>query len=116
MRDRLIELLNVAVGDSNLTDGEIKIVADYLLENGVIVPPCKIGDKVYFVSRNSGKPTGVIDEVEIVMIGKIESGFCAKGKLNGITFDIMPHFEIDNYSFFLSREEAEQALKGGVQE
>ena len=25
-------------------------MTDYLLENGVIVPPCKIGDTVYYVS------------------------------------------------------------------
>ena len=49
-RDRLIELLNIAVGDCNLTDPEIKIVADYLLANGVIVPPCKVGDTVYVIT------------------------------------------------------------------
>ena len=42
MRDRLVELLNVAVGDSNITDNEVKIVADYLLTNDVVpVVRCK---------------------------------------------------------------------------
>ena len=41
MRDRLVELLNV-VGDSNITDNEVKIVADYLLTNDVVpVVRCK---------------------------------------------------------------------------
>ena len=42
MRDRLVELLNVAVGDSNITDNEVKIVADYLLTSDVVpVVRCK---------------------------------------------------------------------------
>lgn len=51
MRERLIELLSVAVGDSNLTDSEVRIVADYLLENGVVVLPCKVGDTYYVIQR-----------------------------------------------------------------
>jgi hypothetical protein len=46
-RERLIELVSIAVGDCNLTDTEIKIVADYLLANGAIVPPLKVGDTIY---------------------------------------------------------------------
>lgn len=89
-----------------------EIIADYLLENNVVIPPVKVGQIVYFVARNSGKPIGTIDELEIVMIGKTESGFYAKAKLGENTFDIIPHFEIDNYTFFTSREDAEKALKG----
>ena len=40
-RERLVELLAKGMGYTNL--------ADYLLENGVIVPPCKVGDTVYFL-------------------------------------------------------------------
>ena len=82
-------------------------VADYLLWKGVVVLPCKVGDMVYFVERNSDIPIGIIDEIEIVMIGKTESGFCAKGKIGENTFDI-PKFEIDNHCFFASREEAKK--------
>lgn len=60
-RDRLIELLNEAEDicdrtldcdeckyhQSAMCDDELKI--DYLLANGVIVPPCKVGDKVYVI-------------------------------------------------------------------
>ena len=49
MRDRLIELLKqygIRVNVSTL--------ADYLLANGVIVPPCKVGDWVYVVSQGQG--------------------------------------------------------------
>lgn len=51
MRDRLIELINQAEKKFYDTDNSLsnveKYVADYLLENGVIVPPCNVGDTVY---------------------------------------------------------------------
>lgn len=61
MRDRLIELLkqaekqqslNAVCGDiDSLIDSPkgAEFIADYLLANGVIVPPCKVGDKVYHI-------------------------------------------------------------------
>ena len=50
MRDRLVELLNVAVGDSNITDNEVKIVADHLIENGV-VPVVRCKDCKYYKAQ-----------------------------------------------------------------
>lgn len=96
------------------SDKSINAIADHLLENGVIVPPCKVGDVVYFVGRNNGKPIGTIDVLVIVGIEKTEQGFNAKAKFkdNENVFKILD-FRIDNYVFFSTREEAEQALKGG---
>ena len=48
MRERLIELLN---GKSIDTYADVEYVADYLLANGVIVPPVKVGDTVYRIYR-----------------------------------------------------------------
>ena len=31
------------------TEGRAKFTVDYLIANGVIVPPCKVGDKVYYI-------------------------------------------------------------------
>ena len=87
-------------------------IADYLLANGVIVPPWKVGDKVYFIARNSGKPIGHVDEIEITHIIKTKDGYSARGKTNGSDEFYIPDFEIDNYSFFRTREEAEAKLKG----
>ena len=56
MRDRLIELVKqrlpygVSVG-AKFEQRFCEKVADYLLANGVIVPPCKIGDKVYYLAN-----------------------------------------------------------------
>ena len=43
MRDRLIELLIEGHKQYLFYDQ----IADYLLANGVIAPPCKVGDTVY---------------------------------------------------------------------
>ena len=52
VRDRLIELLKESKlcekrFDAQYSDGTIAVIADHLLANGVIVPPCKAGDRLY---------------------------------------------------------------------
>lgn len=62
MRDRLVELLNFVqckaeccsaldggrCGDlDNLDRCQIEAIADHLIANGVVLPPCKVGDTVY---------------------------------------------------------------------
>ena len=108
-RERLIELLmqgDIAAAKQGVFNccmcrREAETIADYLLENGVIVPPVKVGDTVYIFERGS----------YIIPI-------CGQGK---------PHWEIkiekcsfkywllDNHKFgvnmFFTREEAEKALK-----
>lgn len=48
-RERLIELLENAPTAPN-GERNVATLADHLLENGVIVPPCKVGDKVWFLN------------------------------------------------------------------
>ena len=70
MRDRLIKLLNKKYDhfcdqcgvnkDSHYTDS----LADYLLENGVIVPPCKVGDYIWFL-KNDKLTFGQVEDVTI---------------------------------------------------
>ena len=53
MRDRLIELLTDNLdGTENplqyVTDELVEPIADHLIANGVILPPCKVGDKIYY--------------------------------------------------------------------
>ena len=47
MRNKLIELLIEGHKQYLFYDQ----IADYLLANGVIVPPCKVGDTVYFIQN-----------------------------------------------------------------
>ena len=51
-RDRLVELLNADMRSFSRDYAEE--MADYLIANGVICPPCKPGDTIYFI-RESGK-------------------------------------------------------------
>ena len=48
-RERLIELIQNSVNGCARHWAEI--IADYLLANGVIVPPCKVGETVYIKNR-----------------------------------------------------------------
>ena len=96
MRDRLIELL----GDYLYSEQ----IADHLLANGVIVPPCKVGDKVYEIVH------GEVSETEAV-------GFlvCQDGAILLITSHFFPISREIGCSVFLTREDAQRALKGGAE-
>lgn len=93
MRDRLIKLLF----ESELFNGadgkaDANFLADHLLANGVIVPPCKVGDTVYQICNG-----GRIYESTI------------KGVIydtSGIAFDE----RAIGKNVFLTREDAEKAL------
>lgn len=109
-RDRLIEILDsvqckanccIAVNKKcadldNLDRCQIQAIADYLIANGVIVPPVDIGKTVYKVSR----------------LGKIVSLNVANYDYGVITFpyNIIP-FENFGKTVFLTKEEAEAKLK-----
>ena len=71
MRDRLIEILKVPIYPKIGVD-PAEVVADYLLANGVIVPPCKVGDTVYEV--NTKYPNAPYVNRYIVIAFHITSG------------------------------------------
>lgn len=101
-RDKLIALLESSEGavywnseDKNF----VEKIADYLIANGVIVPPCKVGDKIYQT-----------DGVRIY-----------ESTINEITFtthhiicdteDIAFNEQAIGKIVFLTREEAQKALR-----
>jgi hypothetical protein len=67
-RKRLIELIHMGIeyARGQMQDEGVDFayadVADHLLANGVIVPPCKVGDAVYVISKSRVKEAKV-DEV-----------------------------------------------------
>ena len=82
------------------------ILADYLLANGVIVPPCKVGDTVYFVHR------GRIKQLEIHNItysSKYKDFYLYFVSDDGSESNINYNHFI-GYKLFLTKEEAEKAL------
>jgi hypothetical protein len=114
MRDRLIGLLNAKScalmpcdGDCSECKNSITSIADYLLANGVIVPPVKVGQTVYQI--NPTPYGGEIYELEVLDVSLHKS---------------KPYYETESIDFdtdaigksvFLSREAAEHALKGGAE-
>ena len=115
MRDRLIELLlNVDYAldteCSRRARDSAECIADYLLENGVVVPPCKDGDTVYCVWKG------------IDLFKKEEKLFVEEDVCQGIVIDlgqvkILPTNygkRTDDFCRLLdcclTKEEAEQSL------
>lgn len=91
-RERLTALLMVGAGDCLGKGGALNCtkLADYLLEHGVIVLPCKAGDTLYCESAIKGHITYL--------------------KAPDLEW-IFENREIFGKEIFLTREEAEKALK-----
>lgn len=104
MRDKLIEILRKPIFPHELAD-PIEAVADYLLDNGIIVLPCKAGDTVWFNTYKRGESVGIQPhKVEGFSISaKIERGF-------GEAYTELPDYEFGK-TVFLSRDAAEAKLK-----
>ena len=119
MRERLIELIESTRYWGSGTSEEI---ADHLLANGVIVPPCKVGQKVYQMILLKDK-TGFIVERKVVGFhwGDFPKIRGKKRKQYFIVYhdatNSITHIDIDNLgkTVFLTKEEAEAALKGGAE-
>lgn len=108
MRDRLIELNQKAHSEwlqkeyDHETDKNLaEYSTDYLLANGVIVPPCKVGDRLYIIASISQ------EIIESVVIGM----WIVEDSVSILTI----HGTILNDSLgetvFLTKEEAEAKLK-----
>ena len=134
-KDRLVELLGNANKEVwnlihiscceerlKLLEEINKLRADYLIENGVIVPPCKVGDVVYQTVLLKDK-TGFIVERKVVgfHLGdfpdirghkRMQYLIIHHDATNSIT-----HIDIAQIgkTVFLTKEEAEAKLKEGVQ-
>ena len=110
MRDRLIELL-VGADDKVLSipyvseDGMVAI-ADYLLANGVIVPPCKVGDTVYCVRTVKVLESDDRSRASFMTVCREEK------RVSPVIFELSMIDSIGK-TVFLTKEEAEQALKCG---
>ena len=104
MRDRLTEMIQNAVG--GCARNWAQVIADHLLANGVIVPPCKVGQTVY----------SIVEGINLVLVGEVyeyvvgREHFVFRSTRKGyFTLDFT---EIDiGKTVFLSREEAEKSLR-----
>ena len=110
MRDRLVDLVESARYWGANTSEEI---ANYLLENGVVAPPVKVGQTIYVLWSGGRKGIGVA-EFKVISINldcpdDMEIVYRSK-KLNATMCRYANASDIGN-TLFLSREEAEQALE-----
>lgn len=85
-----------------------ELIAEYLIASNVTVPPVSVGQAVYIIRRPTERPAW-IDECEITYISV---HYFKDGKstvFSGYNFEVA---ECDiGKTVFLTREEAEQALK-----
>ena len=122
MRDRLIELVKEGIDKhestiENYVHPVWKFVADYLIENGVIVPPCKVGEVVW-LNTKFGTLKARVTEITQTINNKFsvhivyDLMYCYKQHID--TRGYVGYAE-DNFEFgktaYHTREEAEQALK-----
>ena len=115
-RERLIELLmqgDIAAAKQGVFNccmcrREAETIADYLLEKGVIVPPVQVGATVYCTDsyRHLIKPLEIIG-FEVDYTKRICKYYCSGGDYTPAWFNPA---EIGK-TVFLTREEAEKALK-----
>lgn len=111
MRDRLIELIQNSVNGCARHWAEI--IADHLLKNGVIVPPCKVGDTVYYL-EGSRILDGTVKSFSTIMkdnyfVVYVETKYSL---LNVARFG----YWMFGRKIFLTREEAERTLEGRKEE
>lgn len=117
MRDRLVDLIGEALNKCktrtvcrgceeygkgvNCID---YIIADHLLENNMIVLPCKVGDTVYYIGGIHRMLIKSATVVEIILNSDGVRDLFVNNE-DGVSFE--NSFD----TFFFTREEAEQALK-----
>lgn len=109
-REKLVEILSKKICTHvDILDGSVdgvsykEILADFLIENGVTVPECKIGDTVYMViSMEHTKHRPFIHEEKVEFVGvtteNVFGGLCP-----------LPSEKFGK-EYFLNEAEAEAAL------
>lgn len=111
-REKLIELLENWGNKEN--DGvRAESIADYLLENGVIVPPVKVGDIVYKIVETY--PKSYIKGTPVGVIVLKETNDFSKELWEDVYGGVIGSFADIGKTVFLTKEEAEKALEGGAE-
>ena len=102
-RDRLIEL----IAHVQYMGGLESRLADHLLANGVIVPPCKVGGDVYWIDTETNEINCAKNDIKAVC-------YYGEDRFKVIVQDECTPEEIGTKWCLLTKEQAEQALRGMV--
>lgn len=107
-KERLIDLLkSCPYNDVFMFDGDFDLhesLADHLLDNGVIVPPCKVGSCIYLISKKSSVPA--VTRIDNVLF----DGDAIQYNMDDDMFFDFSEDDIGKTAF-ATYEAAEQALK-----
>lgn len=118
MRERLIKLLkqaekqqslNAVCGDiDSLIDSPrgAEFIADYLIENGVVVLPCKVGDILWFLDYDLPKCFICPEQIVIQDIVLLKNTMLIR-----CSSSITLRTEDFGKTVFLTKEDAERALR-----
>ena len=107
LRDSIRNCCAINLNMTQLLEFEILLLADHILADGWIRPPCKIGDEAWIIRNYKGKPTpqkGIVSDISFT--DDMELAIAVKHIGRGRW----------GVNIFPTYEEAEKALKGGVQE
>ena len=123
-RDRLIEIISQAKEDEyiSMSHYDITAIADYLIANGVIVSPLKVGDEIWVIDREDYE---AVDISCIQFLAKSKGCVIGTAWINDYDLDETIEFHIDetrnnfctdlqvypDEDCFITREEAEKALE-----
>ena len=112
-REKLVDLIIESVRGCARNWAEV--IADHLLENGVIVPPCKVGDLIYMPWEYGGTSGVALLGVTHMVVDKGELRIMTDFSSDDEEyFDLYfgGKFVISDFgkTVFLTREEAEKAL------
>lgn len=110
-RERLIELLQ-GWGNKENDGVRAESISDYLLENGIIVPPVNVGQKVYGPFEYRGKPF-ISEEIDTLEFNGTHIYATIRGR-RYLWINRCLYHEQSGDILFLTKEEAEKALKGGA--
>ncbi len=110
-RERLVELMKKGYETVPIGGFVYEGIADYLLANGVIIPPCKVGDELYCV-YSPPYPANPADKGKWFM-GEFEVARFHYG-VKGLSIEMYGYGTVKESEFgktvFLTREVAEKAL------
>lgn len=113
MIDRLKELLKDTLSEweCDVTDDTIQEIANHLLANGVIVPPCKVGQTVYYVCLASSEVCkGRVVGISVNPFTTPQMWFSIEYDSKLIGRQVTEGNHMFGTFVFFTREEAEKAL------
>ena len=119
MRDRLFDLIAEMLPEDVPIDylPDVDAIVDHLLAAGVIVPPCKVGSKVWFLSKRHY----ITMRKDTVYEAKVVRVYIKKNNILCLAIKIknewgnteFPRITEIGKTVFLTKEEAEKALAEG---